>query len=73
MIKMTQWYQDYDGSFDWGFTATVLALLGMIGFVTFLFYYAAVSADKACKARGMQAYEMRGYFCVDAEGRLYKP
>jgi hypothetical protein len=70
---MSQWYQDYDWSFDCGFTTMVLALLSVMVFVTFLFYHATTSTDEACKTRGMQAYESRGYFCVDAEGRLYKP
>lgn len=73
MTEMTQWYQDYDGSFDWGFAMTVLALLSVMIFVSFLFYHAVTSTDRICKARGMQAYESRGYFCVDDKGRLYKP
>jgi hypothetical protein len=68
-----KWYQDYDGTFDWIFALIIITGFLMVVSISFLFWGAAHVTKEKCEARGLEAYEMRGYFCVDTEGRLYRP
>jgi RsiW-degrading membrane proteinase PrsW (M82 family) len=67
------WYRDHEGNIDWQFLITVLLLGLLLSFTVWLFYNAAKTTNAACRARGMEMFESRGYFCIDNEGRLYKP